>query len=157
MTALTPRPWAPPDGAVPASERMTILFRDTLEGLTAEPLAGFFVGWPNPPAPATHLELLRQSYAVVLAVDEAAGLVAGFITAISDGVLSAYIPLLEVRPAYQGRGLGRELVRRMLAKLDGLYMVDLTCDPGLQPFYARLGLQPSTGMMYRNYARQTGR
>jgi ribosomal protein S18 acetylase RimI-like enzyme len=83
-----------------------------------------------------------------------AGPVVGFITAISDGVSAAYIPHLEVLPAYQGRGIGSELVRRMLARLRGLYMIDLTCDPDVQPFYARLGMRPSTGMLVRNYDRQ---
>jgi predicted N-acetyltransferase YhbS len=71
-------------------------------------------------------------------------------------VLSAYIPLLEVLPAYQGQGIGSELVRRMLAKLADLYMVDLLCDPGMQPFYERLGMRPTTGMLRRNYDRQAG-
>ena len=39
----------------------------------------------------------------MLARDDA-GRVVGFVTAISDGVLSAYIPLLEVLPEYQGAG-----------------------------------------------------
>jgi hypothetical protein len=33
-------------------------------------------------------------------------------------------------------------------------MIDLICDPELQPFYARLGLRPYTGMIRRNYERQ---
>jgi len=37
-------------------------------------------------------------------------------------------------------------------------MVDLQCDPGLQPsFYAHLGLLPAVGMMRRAYDRQAGR
>ena len=63
-------------------------------------------------------------------------------------------PHLEVLPAYQGRGIGSELVRRMLARLDDLYMVDLVCDPELQPFYARLGLRPAAAMVLRRYERQ---
>ena len=82
--------------------------------------------------------------------------VAGFITAISDGVLSAYIPLLEVRPGHQGRGIGRRLVEDMLDQLNELYMVDLICDDKLKPFYERLGLQSGTGMLRRNYANQSG-
>ena len=34
----------------------------------------------------------------------------------------------------------------MLAELDGLYMVDLVCDPELEPFYGRFGLTPLVGM-----------
>jgi predicted N-acetyltransferase YhbS len=81
--------------------------------------------------------------------------VIGFITAISDGISCAYIPHLEVLPAYQGQGIGSELVQRMLAKLRQLYMIDLVCDPELQPFYARLGFQPWTAMVLRNHDRQS--
>lgn len=133
-----------------------ITYLDTAEGTGEEQLQGFFTSWPNPPSPETHLKLLLGSDAVVLAVDDETGNVVGNVTAISDGVLSAYIPHLEVLPAYRGQGIGSELMRRMLEKLSGLYMVDLMCDPDLQPFYARLGMQPATGMIVRNYARQSG-
>lgn len=134
-----------------------IRYESTVTGLRAEQLQGFFEGWPNPPSPQTHLRLLAQSDEIVLAVDEETGQVVGFITAITDRVLSAYIPLLEVLPAYRGQGIGKELVSRLLARFDDLYMIDLTCDPDLQPFYAALGLQPATGAMRRNYTHQSGR
>ncbi len=124
--------------------------------ITADQLHGFFVGWPNPPSPETHLAILRRSDAVALAVDEQTGRVVGFVNALSDGVLSAFIPLLEVLPAYQGRGIGTELVQRVLALLGDLYAVDVICDAGVQPFYARLGMQPAQGMMLRRYERQSG-
>jgi ribosomal protein S18 acetylase RimI-like enzyme len=94
---------------------------------------------------------------VVLAIDEDLDVVVGFITAISDGVLAAYIPLLEVLPEYRGRGIGKELVRRMLDRLGDLYAIDLMCDPEVQSFYASLGMRPATGMMIRNYEYQSGR
>lgn len=133
-----------------------ISYIDSDEGITPDQLHGFFVGWPNPPSPETHLKLLANSDKIVLAVDDETGNVVGFVTAISDGVLSAYIPLLEVVPAYQRRGIGQELMRRILKKLSGLYMVDLLCEPELEPFYAHLGMKPAFGMMIRNYGRQSG-
>lgn len=57
-------------------------------------------------------------------------------TAITDGVLAAFIPSLEVLPAYRGRGIGTELMRRMLTELARYPDVDLSCDAELQPFYA---------------------
>ena len=92
----------------------------------------------------------------MLAIDSDSRDVVGFITAISDGILSAYIPFLEVRTDCRGRGIGHELVRRMLTTLDGLYMIDLVCDRAIQPFYRSLGMKDATGMMLRNYARQSG-
>lgn len=114
-----------------------IEYRTSVDGIAADALAGFFVGWPSPPSAERHLELLRRSTHVVVALDGER--VVGFVSAISDGVLSAYIPLLEVLPEYQGRGVGSELARRVLARLDDLYMVDLACDDELVPFYERLG------------------
>jgi predicted N-acetyltransferase YhbS len=120
-------------------------------------LEGFFVGWPNPPDAATHLRLLQGSDAVVLARDEETGNVVGFITAITDKVLAAYIPHLEVLPDYQGQGIGAELARRMLEHLRDFYMIDLMCDPELQPYYERFGFLRAHGMVFRNYGNQSGR
>ena len=114
--------------------------------LAPDDLGGFFVGWPSPPSPERHLEILRGSDHVVLARDGDDGQVVGFVTAISDGVLSAFIPLLEVLPRYQGHGIGSELVRRMLAELDGFYMIDLVCDDELEGFYRRFELTRLTAM-----------
>ncbi len=44
----------------------------------------------------------------------------------------------------------------MLARLRDLIMIDLICDVNLQPFYERVGMRRSTGMIYRNYDRQSG-
>ena len=133
-----------------------IAYTDSIENVAPDHLqGGFFVGWPHPPSPATHYKILANSAAVVLArLDD--GTVVGFITAISDGISSAYIPHLEVLPAYQGQGIGTALLRQMLEKLKHLYMVDLVCDPGLQPFYERLGMRAVVGMVVRNYDRQAG-
>jgi ribosomal protein S18 acetylase RimI-like enzyme len=133
-----------------------IRYVESCEGVTSDQLRGFFVGWPHPPSPETHLRLLRSSDKIVLACDEDTGNVVGFVTAVSDGILSAYLPLLEVLPDYRGRGIGRELIQRILRRLEGLYMVDLTCDPELQDFYEKLGMQRSSGMMIRRFGRLSG-
>lgn len=134
-----------------------IRYTDSVDNITADELEGFFVGWPNRPSTNTHLQLLRQSYKIVLAIDDESSAVVGFINAISDGVLSAYIPLLEVLPAWQGHGIGAELTRRLLAELDWLYMVDLICDTDLVGFYERFKMQKGTGMIIRNFDHQAGK
>ena len=131
-----------------------ITYTNSAAAVTPDRLTGFFVGWPNPPSPETHLRLLHGSDHVVLAVDNATNRVVHFITALSDGVLSAYIPHLEVLPDYQEQGIGTQLARRPVAKLDRLYIIDLLCDPEVQSFYARLGMRPTPGMVIRNYDRQ---
>ena len=116
-----------------------ITYTNTADAITADQLRGFFVGWPAAPSPERHLELLRRSHAAELALDGDA--VVGFVTAISDGVMSAFIPLLEVLPEYQHQRIGTELVQRLLVRLDDLYMIDLCCDAHLEPFYSDLGFQ----------------
>ena len=134
---------------------MNIQYLSAVDTITVEHLqGGFFDGWPNPPTPAAHLRILQGSDAVVLAFDGDEQRVAGFITAITDGVSAAYIPHLEVLRAYRGQGIGSELVRRMLERLNQLYMIDLICDADVQPFYQRLGMQPYSGMIRRNHQRQ---
>ncbi len=133
-----------------------ITYTESLNGITSDRLKGFFVGWPNPPTPETHLRILQGSSHIILAIDDQTGQVVGFINAISDGVLNAFIPLLEVLPTYQKQGIGAELVRQMLDNLRHLYAVDLLCDADLQPFYERFGMRPYTAMLLRNYDRQSG-
>jgi ribosomal protein S18 acetylase RimI-like enzyme len=113
-------------------------------------LKGFFVGWRAPLSSEKHLEVLKNSDAIFLAFDEQ-NKVVGFITALTDGVQAAFIPLLEVLPEYQGQGIGSELIKRMLAKFSHLPNIDLTCDPELQDFYKKFGMMPSVGMVVRNY------
>ncbi len=124
-----------------------IRYAESLDDIASDALRGFFVGWRAPRTPEEHLKILERSDHVVIAID--GGRVIGFVTALSDGIQTAFIPLLEVLPEYQNCGIGTELVRRMLETLAAIPCVDLTCDPDLQPFYARLGMHPAVGMILR--------
>lgn len=134
-----------------------IEYRESLAGISAQQVGGFFVGWSSPPSRETFFRILNGSHAFIIAVDAETGCVAGFVNAISDGILSAYIPLLEVLPAYQGRGIGSELTSRLTARLKGLYMLDVVCDSHLEGFYRRAGFSPALGMIRRNYGAQSGK
>ena len=107
-------------------------------------LDGFFVGWPRRPSKAQHLAVLRGSFRVVLAMDDRTGRVVGFVNMISDGVLTAFIPWLEVLPDYQGQGIGTELMQRVLDCVQ-MYSIDLVCDEPLLAYYGRLGMTPIPG------------
>ena len=126
-----------------------MLYIDKIDQVKCESLQGFFVGWKVPIKPERHVDLLRGSTHFIIAMD--GNRAVGFITALSDGVSSAFIPLLEVLPEYQKRGIGSELVERMLVKLEGLTNIDLTCDPEIQPFYERFNMLRSSGMVLRKY------
>ena len=132
---------------------MPIKYQSTLEGIGPEDLQGHFMGWPNPPSPEAHLRILQGRAHFVLAIAPE-GQVIGWISAISDGVSCAYIPHLGVLPAYQGKGIGAELVRRMVEALKDLYMIDLACDRDVAGFYEKLGFTECVGMVLRNFERQ---
>lgn len=135
----------------------TITYTSSLDGIQVDQLlGGFFAGWPNPPSPEVHLRMLQGSYLVWLALDSDTNQVVGFVQAISDGVLTAFIPSLEVLESYQKQGIGTALMERMLQSLDHLYSVDLACDEDLVPFYERLDMRRGTAMMSRNFDNQSG-
>lgn len=83
---------------------MKINYIDDMTGVTEERLGGFFVGWPAKPSRAQHLAVLRGSHRAIVAVDDDTGQVVGFVNMISDGVLTAFVPWLEVRPNTRGTG-----------------------------------------------------
>ncbi|MDY7104338.1 MAG: GNAT family N-acetyltransferase [Actinomycetota bacterium] len=116
----------------------------------AQLAGGFFEGWASPPTPEEHRLVLERASHVVLAVEDDSAV--GFVNAISDGVLTAYVPLLEVLPGHRGRGIGSELVRRLLVEIGPLYMVDVMCDADVFPFYERLGFHRTGGAVLRNHA-----
>ena len=128
---------------------MNIKYIDSINMINSNQLEGFFVGWKTPLTPERHYALLCGSthFIVALVNDKAVG----FITALSDGVASSFIPLIEVLPEYQKQGIGSELMMRMLAKLEAITNVDITCDPELQSFYERFNMLRSTGMVLRKY------
>jgi GNAT superfamily N-acetyltransferase len=133
-----------------------IRYQNNLEGITSDQLEGFFVGWSSAPSPKTMINLLRAAYSIQLAIDDDITKVIGFTYSISDGILCAYVPLLEVQPGYQGQDVGRELMKRLLKPFDSMYMVDVVCDKEIEPFYSSLGFTPSFAMIQRNYGNQSG-
>ena len=131
---------------------MTINYTNQIKSLSDKQLDGFFVNWKNHPTPEIHLKILRNSFAVWIALDDERCV--GFINAISDKVFYSFIPLLEVLPKYQGQGIGKELTRRMLTTLDDMYAIDLCCDELIVPFYKTIGFSECNGMVKRNYVNQ---
>lgn len=129
-----------------------IRYTDDLASVSESMLAGFFVGWPRHPSASQHLAALRGSYRSVVAIDDEDGRVAGFVTMVSDGVLTAFIPWLEVLPRYQGQGIGTELMRQILDGTERFYSVDLVCDATLVPYYERLGMRGASSAVLRHPA-----
>jgi len=71
----------------------------------------------------------------------------GFVRAISDGATNAYVSTVVVLPGYQGRGVGREMMTRLLAGKDGIRFVLHAARPEVKGFYEKLGFSEAPDMM----------
>ena len=91
-----------------------------------------------------------------MAIDDADDRVAGFVNMLSDGVLTAFIPWLEVLPGYQRQGIGGELMCRILDGTDRFYSVDLVCDAPLVSYYERFGMHGASSALLRHPAALAG-
>lgn len=128
---------------------MEILYQTNLRGVSPDALNGFCAGWRSPLRGSELYQILNGSYRFVLALEDRQ--VVGFANALSDGLQFAFIPMLEVRPAYQHKGIGTKLMQMLLKELDSITNIDLTCWEHLQPFYERFDMLKTTGVALRKY------
>ena len=84
---------------------------------------------------------LMTSYCHIAAYDGER--LVGYIDSVSNGVTDAYIQDLTGCPDYQGRGIGTELMNKMLRYLKEkhIYMISVVYDESLRPFYERFGFK----------------
>jgi len=77
----------------------------------------------------------------------AGGALVGAGRALADGVDCAYIADVAVHPDHQGRGLGKAIIRRLVARAEGHKKIILYANPGTEPFYLELGFLPMNTAM----------
>ena len=65
----------------------------------------------------------------------------GYVDCVSNGVTDAYIQDLMVRPDYQGKGIGTDLMNKMIAYLKEkrIYMISVVFEENLKTFYVKFG------------------
>lgn len=117
---------------------MEITYRDTHD-FTASELEDLFlsVGWSSGHFPEKLAAAMRGFETVVSAWDGER--LAGMICAMDDGVMTAYVHYLLLRPEYQGKGVGKALVERVREKYaDYLRIVLVAYDEEI-PFYEACG------------------
>ena len=95
------------------------------------------VDWSSADKPEALHKGLLGSHSLITAWDEAT--LVGLGNAISDGHLVVYFPHMVVHPDYQGRGIGTELMKRMMARYRGFHQQTLIADGRAIDFYKRLG------------------
>ena len=119
---------------------MEITYRDTHE-FTAQQLQELFlsVEWSSGHYPEKLVVAMRNFERVYTAWD--GELLVGLICAMDDGIMTAYIHYLLVRPEYHGTGIGRRLVELMKdAYRDYLRVVLVAYDDEIG-FYEHCGFE----------------
>jgi GNAT superfamily N-acetyltransferase len=95
------------------------------------------VGWSSADKPDALYNGLLASHSLVTAWD--ADALVGLGNAISDGHLVVYFPHLVVRPDHQGRGIGAELMKMLMARYRAFHQQALLADGRAIDFYKKLG------------------
>lgn len=91
--------------------------------------------WSAAKKPELLYKALLASHSLVTAWDGDA--LVGLGNAISDGFLVVYYPHLLVLPEYQGRGIGSELMRMLMARYAGFHQHMLVADGRAIDFYRK--------------------
>ena len=102
-------------------------------------------GWTANRSPAAIQAMLDQTR-VCLGVWDDRRLI-GFARALTDDQFRAYIEDVIVDPAYRRQGIGAEIMRRLLARLDHVEEITLNCEDHLLGFYQRFGFE-RVGLAY---------
>ena len=125
-----------------------IAYRETHE-MDLDQLAALMrgAGWNRGDDRARLAQQVAGARYVVSAWDGAR--LVGFARAISDGATNAYISTVAVLPDYQGRGVGREMIARLLAGKDGIQFVLHAGGRDVKGFYVKCGFTEATDMMWR--------
>ena len=101
--------------------------------------------------------MLRQAYAhslfALTAYDK--DVLAGVVQLVGDGASILYVQDLLVRPEYQRRGIGSELLRRALAQFPQVYQTVLLTDDTekTRAFYQAMGLTDAVEAGCRAFVR----
>jgi GNAT superfamily N-acetyltransferase len=115
-----------------------IEYRDTREFSRAKLVALYEANhWSSAEKPDQLRKALLNSHAVVSAW--AGEVLIGLGNAISDGHLVVYYPHLLVHPDYQGRGVGTEIMKRLMEKYQGFHQHVLMADGRAIEFYRKCG------------------
>ena len=112
---------------------------DSAQVLQLYRLAGWWQTDENPSYLQLVQDIIAKTWRFVIATR--GDRIIGMGRAISDGVSDAYIQDVTVHPDLRGQGIGKAIIRALVAQLkaDGLQWIGLISEPGYQGFYSSLG------------------
>lgn len=133
---------------------MQLEWKEHLGGLDWNALSALYHAAPLGEKNPSDLERVFSNSMFKLFVYDSDRLV-GVGRALADGVDCSYICDVAVLPAYQGKGLGKEIVARLLTLSAGHKKIILYAVPGKESFYRGLGFKRMTTAMaiFENQAR----
>ena len=96
------------------------------------------VGWDR--CEGTYAQILKRHYTYYIVRAEDGRLI-GYMSILSDGISDAFLLDLMIHPDFQGKQIGRQLVRRGIKDMQdaGIRCVQVTFTENLRDFYARCG------------------
>lgn len=109
----------------------------------------FFQNWKSPPSSEIRSKLLNGSDLIITAREN--DTLVGFLTAISDGTMHAFITLVEVLETHQGKDIGKQLMKLAISHFKGYYDIVLITDPDKGAFYKKFGFNEIYGMHIRDF------
>lgn len=88
-------------------------------------------------------DLIKGSFVFMVVVEKETGKTLGMGRVLSDGVSDAYIQDLVVLNSYRGRGIGKELVKKLVeyCRSKGICWIGLIAEPDQDGFYSRIGFK----------------
>lgn len=125
------------------------------DSIVPDEFDNFFQQWKSPPPPDIKAKLLGGSDLIITARENEK--LVGFLTAISDGAMHAFITLVEVLESHQGMGIGKNLIKLATSHFNGYYDIALITDRGKEAFYRKLGFNEIYGMHIRDFTYGKGK
>jgi GNAT superfamily N-acetyltransferase len=117
---------------------MALAWSDTLGDNEWEELSALYKVAPLGDKPAASLQIVYGNSRYRCFVREH-GRIVGVGRALADGIDCAYICDVAVLPAYQGTGLGKQIVAHLLDLARGHKKIILYAVPGKEAFYRKFG------------------
>lgn len=120
---------------------MSITYTFKTEQLTKDNIQQLFlsVEWESASHPNDLYNAILNSHSVVTAWDNER--LIGLANAMSDEAMAVYFHYVLTDPAYQGQGVGKEIMKMMLEKYEKMHTKVLVSYPKAVGFYKSLGFE----------------
>jgi GNAT superfamily N-acetyltransferase len=125
---------------------MALIWSDRLDDIDWDELSALYRAAPlgNKSAQGLQTSFGNSLYRCFVRED---GRLVGAGRALADGVDCAYLCDIALLPGHQGRGLGREIVARLVERARGHRKIILYAVPGKEGFYRQAGFRRMTTAM----------